>query len=119
MKKTFAMFLIVGFLFVGAFGFLHGIMSHDSHTPCPFMAISTICEMNAFEHVLAWKKTFIYVLTDFSLVLYSVFIYFVLLFLKKPANKDKLLLKIREIFKIKLNVLEKIFSDGILNPKAP
>lgn len=117
MSKLFSIFFILIFLASSGFGFLYAFdMSHHSHTnPCPFMQNHTaVCDMNFFRHFSLWKSNFSYVFFNSILVLF-IFIYYFKPFLNFSRFR---------FFRFRKNLYfrslyQLLFSEGILNPKAP
>lgn len=118
MTKVFSILFILIFLISSGFGFVYAFgMDHHSHqTPCPFMQSHTaICDMNFLKHFSLWKSNFSFVF--FSMIL----VVFALAFYRFSAvfNFSKYrFYEFRKTFYVK-NLYQQLFSEGILNPKAP
>lgn len=113
-------FGITGYLFFAMFGLLAmGHMHHGSMSvtdKCPFMVgEQVLCTMDFAEHITTWQaliNTTNVVFVIFFISILFIFFYFYL----RPPNlaRSKLYIKpLRESHIIAL------FSQGILNPKAP
>lgn len=97
---------------------VHSTQTTD--TDCPFMpGTQSVCIMNMFDHILAWKDSFTFVLIKSLLFVMLVLFVLYRLFLYKP----NILVRIRKLqhrtasYQLPLFVL--LFSSGILHPKAP
>lgn len=100
------------------------VTSGDGHhhgPGCPFMAHEqVICDMNAFDHIAAWQKVFTAILPALSLFALCAVLIFIShrywrLFhlLSGPPRRsypDDLTVS---------SLYQRLFSDGLLNPKAP
>ncbi|QQR50015.1 hypothetical protein IPF86_02935 [Candidatus Nomurabacteria bacterium] len=122
MKSILAICILIAFATFGGFGMLAiaGMDGHHHEPGCPFMpGEQAICDMNASDHVTAWKNAF-------TVPLPMLFTYFLLavavLFVWKYYSPSdlfvrRLLPSRRDLASISL--YQELFSGGILNPKAP
>lgn len=94
---------------------------HHHEPGCPFMAHEqTICDMSAFDHIAAWQKVFTTILPTLSLYAFLAALFFlfqkywrqIYTYTQTPR---------RSYFKyfVLVHIHQQLFSDGLLNPKAP
>ncbi len=119
LKQSWITATLVGYILLSVGSFLvmeqvhqHG-MSPMSH--CPFMVgEQSLCTMDAIEHIAAWNTLTTTTFTELFVLTLLVFAFFFYYFhppnlaLKKSCQK-----LLRE------NCITKLFSQGILHPKAP
>lgn len=109
------------YLFSVVFGFAilnNSGHDHVGHNPCPFMMGEPVfCDMNLFEHMSLWQKTFIGIVDKaLSVNLFSIYMLF--LTILAPIIYSYIFY----YFKTTVNQFDFysiLFSDGLLNPKAP
>lgn len=94
---------------------------HHREPGCPFMAHEqAICDMNAFDHIAAWQKVFTTILPTLSLYAFLA----ALVFLSQKYWKP-LYIFVQTSRRghsqdvIVFSLYQQLFSDGLLNPKAP
>lgn len=118
-KRIIFTLTLFGYITIAIFGFLH--IAHAEHTGnamenCPFaIGEHAICKMGIVEHISAWEK---FSKTTFPLVLVLGVLLSTLYF-----ENLKIFSKIRSYTRNNISKLFKIyqqlFSQGLLNPKAP
>jgi hypothetical protein len=119
-KTTTAILFIAVFLTVGSVGIM--AMSGHHHEPgCPFMpGEQVICQMDVFDHISAWQSTFASILP--TIVPLILLVGIVSVFWKYDSPPDRLvrisLARWREQ-SARVSIIQELFSNGILNPKAP
>lgn len=123
-KPTFVYSLIaLLFLITAGFGFMVPMtMDGHHHEPgCPFMpGEQSICMMTPLDHIAAWQSTFTTLVPDaVKLVLLALCFVAILPQLFRPP--DKLRRSLITVFTLDLPppLYQQLFSQGILNPKAP
>ncbi len=127
MKKFIAIITLITYVLIGGFGFLHAYQmmehGHMEMSPCPFMqGHNVICNMNALGHISSWQAAFTAILSGQSLLLSFLILTLGLLFdfnLWKPPDRYGLNLRIFNRQEKIPTLYERLFSEGILNPKAP
>ncbi len=99
---------------------VHFLATDHHHEPgCPFMPFEqAICPMGLMEHISKWKESFLLILPSLILVL-VVIISFIRKILSPPISS--LIHKLRSDHNInqKYSIWAELYSNGILNPKAP
>ena len=108
------------FIAVAVFGVVAITPSH--HQPgCPFMpGEQAICPMGLFEHISAWKNIFtVSIPAIFIILIFAALLNFAFWLFHLPPRLPVVFrrLKIKNFFYN--NLYQELFSQGILNPKAP
>lgn len=109
------------FIVVGVFGMMAmpmDMMHHD----CPFMpGEQAMCQMTPLDHISAWQGAFTGIVPSvITFLLLVAVIYVAFGWLDRPPNlKGVLRARSREQSPDIPNLLQELFSKGILNPKIP
>lgn len=119
--KIAAVLILLSYIWISVFGLLQ--TSHMSHMAsgshdCPYMVGQhSICPMDAFHHLQAWQafSTVIVPLFEVLLLAACLFVTVQLCYLSPP--RFSYLRQRHGNFPIPLH--QHLFSQGILNPKAP
>lgn len=105
---------------VGGVGVVN-LSNHTHHTGCPFMpGEQSTCPMNIIDHMSAWNNLFTGNIKFF--ILLAVSIGTVLYVLQAITYIDIVILILLKNIRKKIshkNILQELFSQGILNPKSP
>lgn len=122
-KISLATLALVGYLSIVVFGPIHMAHMADMNMPmehCPFtLGEHALCKMDPFEHLTIWQQftaTFlplIKILTVVSILLALVYFSYH----SPPITRFLFYLK-RERLRV-FSLYQQLFSQGILNPKAP
>ena len=119
MNKIINITILTAFIFVAVFGVMGLAPDHQHEPGCPFMpGEQAICPMGLLEHITSWKNIFAVLLPSVLLIL---------LLTSLAVNLKLYLLKLLFAFQrfklqvphFSLNLFQELFSQGILNPKAP
>ena len=114
-KQSLVGVLLASFVAVLSFGSLGLIKeSHVAHTGCPFAAEQQgMCPMMSLEHVEFFSIAVVVVIAVIAVILISFKQEIVLILEKQQVRFDQLRRK------KKIPLYQNLFSQGILNPKAP
>lgn len=120
-KNILSIIILVAFITVAVFGILSITPSHTHEPGCPFMpGEQAICPMGLLEHISAWKNIFTVSVPYAVLLILVIFLILSLWFLIHPPNyfffKYK---RLRQVGFAHITLYQELFSQGILNPKAP
>lgn len=108
------------FLSVFIFGMLSLPLSHHHEPGCPFMVgEQSICPMGTLEHISVWKSIFNTSATFIFVYLTFIFAGFYIFKKNHPPNFLILLRRFKQDNFSDTNLYQELFSQGILNPKAP
>lgn len=120
-KHVVATFLLTAVFAVGGVGILAMMSDYHHVSGCPFMpGEQAICQMDAFDHIAAWQKTFTTVLPS---IISLIFLAAVAVFFWKYYDPPDLLT--RQQFPkhryrpLGVSVVAELFESGILSPRAP
>ncbi len=122
-KISFALLALIGYLSIMVFGPIHMIHMAEMNMPmehCPFaVGEHSLCGMDSFEHLKVWQQ-FTTTLLPFIKILTVIGILLVLVYFSyHPPSVTRFLLYLkRERLRI-FSLYQELFSQGILNPKAP
>ncbi len=127
-KKTLLVSLLITFMFVGGFGVFHFGMDMDMEggmSGCPFMGMTAICEMTPYEHISEWQAAFTTLphTNTLTLLLISLLALFISLAwlgripIRPPLSLAPPVRYTQREEKPIVNLLQELFSSGILNPK--
>ena len=123
MKSVIVALILIAFVTLGGFGVfaMAGMDGHHHEPGCPFMpGEQAICAMTALDHISAWQSTFTTTLpTLFVYLLLAVAVLFVWKYYSPPDLFVRQLLPSRNREPISVSLYQELFSNGILNPKAP
>ena len=110
--KVSSIFLIIFYLFLLFLGTTH-ILNNNHNFECPFKNYvgKSICYLDLTNYIKEFKSIF----NVSKIVEIQIFILFISIVL--TLKKEKTFLLKRE--KPRFNIIQMIFSKGILNPKAP
>jgi biotin transporter BioY len=122
-KISLALLALVGYLSIVVFGPIHMAHMAEMNMPmehCPFaVGEHALCKMNPFEHLKVWQQ-FTTTLLPFIKILSVIGILFALAYFSyrsPPITRFLFSLK-RERLRT-FSLYQQLFSQGILNPKAP
>ncbi len=122
-KISLALLALVGYLGIVVLGPVHMAHMAEMNMPmehCPFaVGEHSLCQMNSFEHLKVWHQ-FTTTLLPLIKILTVVVILLGLIYFSfhsPPVTKFLFYLK-RERLRI-FSLYQELFSQGILNPKAP
>ncbi len=117
LKQKLSIFILIIFIAMAVFGILSIPPTHHHELGCPFMiGEQSICPMGLFEHISAWQSIFtVSISYIFSLIIILFFI-----FTTHPPNLLEFTAKrwVRNNFFFTF-LYQELYSEGILNPKAP
>lgn len=118
-KNIIGVIAVCAFIFVAVFGFLAIVPSHHHEPGCPFMVgEQSICPMGLFDHIKAWQSVFTVFLPSLLLLVVALFIVVTLWQSIHPPNFLRFTGQKFQNFSHNL-LYQELFSQGILNPKAP
>ena len=118
--------ILISFIGAGIFSFTHALdMSKDRHHAgdCPLMAgQEVICNLNPISHLTNWQKatTFnpeAYILL--TLILSALSIVWTFRFFSNNYSPPRPSVLRIAYAQLPVDLYTRIFSDGLLNPKAP
>lgn len=122
-KISLALFTLIGYLGIVVFGPLHIVHMAEMNMPmeyCPFaVGEHSLCKMDSFEHLQIWQE-FTAILLPFIKILTIVGVLLVITFFSyhsPPLTRFLFYLK-RERLRM-FSFYQELFSQGVLNPKAP
>jgi hypothetical protein len=125
-SKTLAVLALVGYLGFGFFGFLHllqmasGHMHHAVADDCPFVRIEhSVCTATLTSHVRVWQDltSLLFPLTH-SLWLLTTSLFVGLALACTRTERKQFLYAKNQAPPRYNNLLQSLFSQGLLNPKA-
>ncbi len=119
LEKMLGIIAVFTFISIAVFGPLSIVHSH--HKPgCPFVAGGhSICPMGFMEHINHWKSIFT---IPVPFLLFLIIILFSIITIWQFAEPPNSLFRIKHTFEhtvLHNSLYQKLFSQGILNPKAP
>jgi len=113
--------ILATFMAVGIFG-LMAMTGDHMHTGCPFMpGEQAICQMTVFDHISAWQSAFTATIPSvLALLLFAAVLYISFSWLDRPPNiQNPIRVRVGSHGPDIPNLLQELFSSGILNPKIP
>lgn len=120
-KHIVATFLLTAVLAVGGVGLLVMMSDHHHASGCPFMpGEQAICQMDAFDHIVAWQKTLTTVLPSIISLIFLAAV--AVLFWKYYEPPDLLTgqhFPKHRYRPLGVSVVAELFESGILSPRAP
>ena len=120
-KNILGVIVVFAFISLAVFGVLTMVQSHHHEPGCPFMTgEQSICPMGLLEHISAWRSTFTVSIPYIFLLVVNLFFVISLWQFTYPPNNLFLISRRLKRNNNSLNFLyQELFSQGILNPKAP
>ncbi len=117
-----SLMLTITFVAIAGFG-VFAMPSHHHEPGCPFMqGEHTICPMNTAEHLSAWQNVFTSTQPTVSLLILSTVTLVLVSWRKNNLPRMfpiRLKLYSSDSPAVLPSLFQVLFSDGILNPKAP
>lgn len=120
-KKILGIIAVTSFIFVVSFGAINMVPSHHHEPGCPFMiGEQAVCAMDLFDHIRAWQSTFMAYLPSVLLLIALAYVCSAFWKITDPPNRLLSYLYRPRRCQADRNILyQELFSQGILNPKAP
>ena len=127
-QKALVILGVITFLSIGVFGLAGSgmVMNTEGHmSNCPFMGVTALCTMNAFEHIAAWQSMFAALPSQIASTLFALLTLFLLATFFFRCLRDKRAFELiplpsqrfRDRVSIIQSPLQEAFSRGILNSK--
>jgi hypothetical protein len=122
-RKLFFVFALGGYISVALFGITHIAHMTEMGMPvqnCPFaLGTHSLCQMSGALHEEIWKSFSIASLAIYTFFLFTVFLTLFSLAIYFPSPSPESLLQSRRNRTMIIPLFRDLFSQGILNPKAP
>lgn len=119
MHTHISFFLLLFYICTAVFGLLPLSTHHSNMSGCPYTIGESLCSMDVFEHIKAWKTYTLSILIDIYLfILYSILLSVVGVYsTTSPPLIQKFLYYKNSIKKPIVSFLKQQFKPGLLNPK--
>jgi len=122
-KISLALFVLIGYLSIVVFAPIHMAHMAEMNMPmehCPFaQGEHTLCQMNPFEHLKVWEQFTIKLLPVIKILSLVWLVSVLLSFSYHSPPISRLLLYLKRERLRNYSLYQQLFSQGILNPKAP
>lgn len=119
-KKILNVIILTAFILVAVFGIMAITPLHHHEPGCPFMpGEQAICPMGLLEHITAWKDIFTVSIPSVFLPLFFAAIPTFAWFFYLPPRLPVVFQRLKTKKFSFNNLYQELFSQGILNPKAP
>ena len=114
--------ILVSYIWIAVFGLLQTAHASNSHThsACPYMVGQhSICSMDVFDHLQAWQAFSTVTVPVLEILAFAVLLFVTAWFLHAPPPLLGHLYTKQTYSQIPEPLYRRLFSRGILNPKAP
>ena len=117
--RTIAIPIPLAFTVVAVFGLYIIFFGHDQATDCPLMpGEAVLCANFALVHITHWRSAFTAIFAEALLLIALAFLY-ARPELSKLPDRQHVRLRTRERDPDRPTLFQELFSQGILNRKAP
>jgi hypothetical protein len=120
LNKNLSLFLLLAYIYIAVFGLAP--MTDHHHDPmvnCPYMIGQSLCSMNAFEHIGAWKKYLLSIsVSEYTFIFFILSLVFVIIKISASPTLIQRFLYYKKIsVEPIISFIQLQFSQGLLNPK--
>lgn len=122
MKLLVSTLILIVFVTIGGFGMfvVTGMDGHHHEAECPFMlGEQAVCAMTVLDHILAWQRVFTVTFPAMFIYLLGAAVTCVWKYYCLPDFFVRKLPLRRSEDYVSISSYQELFSNGILNPKAP